>query len=38
VRLELKDGTTLPVTMLEVSPAGMALVVINPKLLSSGKS
>ena len=37
VQLQLEDGTTLPVTMLEVSPAGMALVVIDPKLLPSGK-
>jgi hypothetical protein len=33
VHLELEDGTIVLVTMLEDSPAGMALVVIDPKQL-----
>ena len=35
VHLELEDGTTLPLAMLQVSPAGTALVTIGPKLLGS---
>ena len=33
VDLELDDGTTLPATMLEVNPSGVALVAIDPKRL-----
>ena len=33
VDLELDDGTTLPATILEVNPSGMALVAIDPKQL-----
>jgi hypothetical protein len=35
VNLELSDGTSLPATMLQVSDAGMALLSIDPKRLSS---
>ena len=35
VDLELDDGTTLPATILEVNPSGMALVAIDPKQLAA---
>jgi hypothetical protein len=35
IDLELGDGTKLPVRMFQASHSGMALVVIDPKLLPS---
>jgi hypothetical protein len=35
--LQLRDGTKLPATMLQVSNAGMALLSINPKHLSQSR-
>jgi hypothetical protein len=38
VELELGDGTKLPARMLQASHSGMALVVIDPKLLPWNKA